>query len=97
MICAAMVRWQPIASMVTTAPCNSSNCNNSGIAVISFDLFATLHCPSTSRCCELHAEIIWIGPCSAARSNERRNVFPSTATTPRTAVVNRSTQAMKQL
>ena len=22
-----------------------SNCNNSGIAVISFDLFATLHCP----------------------------------------------------
>ena len=36
-------------------------------------------------------------PCLAARSNERRNVLPSTATTPRTATVNRSTQAMKQL
>ena len=80
--------------------------SDTGIAVISFDLSATLHWPSTSRCCELHAEIIWIDPgslclpihtCSAARSNERRNVLPSTATTPRTATVKRSTQAMKQL
>ena len=42
-------------------------------AWISFDLSATVHCPSTRRCRVHHAEIIWIGPCWAARSSERRS------------------------
>jgi hypothetical protein len=38
--------WQPIASIVTTAPVTSSNRSNSGIAVISLDFSSTTTWPS---------------------------------------------------
>jgi hypothetical protein len=37
MIFAAMSRWQPIASMVTTAPSIASMSSSAGMATISFD------------------------------------------------------------
>ena len=59
--------------LVPTESTARATLQRSGIAVISFDLFATLHCPSTSRLrVELHAEM--------HMDSDRRLV----ATTPRT-------------
>src|SRR5271166_3796699 len=44
-----MPRWQPIASMVMIAPAMVIMSSSAGMATISFDLSATLTCPSTSR------------------------------------------------
>ena len=40
-----MAFWQPMASMVTNAPCKSSNSSSFGIAVISLDFSATASWP----------------------------------------------------
>src|SRR6478609_7469588 len=42
---AAISFWQPMASMVTTAPFRSSSSSNSGMAVISSDLASVATCP----------------------------------------------------
>ena len=65
----SMISYAGPRSMVTTAPCNSS----SGIAVIS-DLFATLIAPA--RRAVNSTQIIWIGPCLAARSKRTPNLPP---------------------
>src|SRR4051794_307864 len=44
-----MSRWQPIASMVTTAPSIAIRSSSFGTATISLDFSATLTCPSTRR------------------------------------------------
>ena len=56
----AMSRWQPIASMVTTAPSIASMSSSAGMATISFDFSATLTCPSTRRWRAAKAETMWI-------------------------------------
>src|SRR6266852_5089170 len=47
MILAAISRWHPMASMVIVAPLIVSRSSSFGMAVISFDLSATLTWPST--------------------------------------------------
>jgi hypothetical protein len=61
MILAAISRWQPMASMVTTAPSMASMSKRPGIATISFDFSATLTWPSTSRWRVAKADTMWIG------------------------------------
>ena len=57
-ICWQILRWHPIASMVTITPLNSSSASISGMAVISLDLSATLRCPRTSFWPQAKAEAI---------------------------------------
>src|SRR5260370_27089381 len=55
-----MWRWQPIASMVTMAPSIAIMSSSAGMATISFDLSATLTCPSSRRWRAAKAETMWI-------------------------------------
>ena len=50
MILLAIAFWQPMASMVTMAPCSSRSSKSSGMAVISFDFAAVATWPKL-RCC----------------------------------------------
>src|SRR5277367_81819 len=69
-----MARWQPMASMVTIQPSITRRSSSAGIAVISFDLVATLTWPSTRRCCAANAETIWIAALPLFLLWERRTV-----------------------
>src|SRR5215204_5712623 len=71
-----------MASAVTTTPERLSILSNCGTAVISLDLSPTATCPSPRRCSAAQAETRCSGEAPAARSNERRSVLPSSATTP---------------
>src|SRR5215813_313525 len=55
-----MLRWQPMASMVTMAPSIASMSRSAGMATISLDLSATLTWPSTRRWRAAKADTIWI-------------------------------------
>ena len=90
-------RWHPIASMVTIAPLILSSSSNSGMAVISLDLSSTLRCPITSFGPQAQAETMWMADWLELVSNDRRRVFPSTATTPSSVSFRLATQLMKQL
>ena len=79
MISRATFFWQPIASMVTMQPLNSSTRSNSGTAVISLLLSATFHCPSTSPLPSAQALTIYLTLWSPF--NARRSALPSRATT----------------
>ena len=61
MIVCAILRWQPAASMVTTAPSMANSSSSAGMATISFDLSPTLVWPSTMRWRAAKAETTWIG------------------------------------
>src|SRR5258707_15477078 len=50
MILLAMSRWQPIASIVTTAPSIDIMSSSTGMAAISLDFSFTLTWPTTMRC-----------------------------------------------
>src|SRR5271157_4426728 len=56
-----MSRWQPMASMVTTAPSMANRSSSAGMATISLDLSPTLTCPSTMRWRAAKAETTWMG------------------------------------
>src|SRR3954453_5785997 len=73
----AMSRWQPIASMVTTAPSIAIRSSSFGMATISLDFSATLTCPSTRRWCVAKAETMWRGALPLVFWPERREVLPS--------------------
>ena len=75
-----MARWQPIASMVTTAPSIAIMSSSAGMATISLDFAATATCPNTSRCRAAKAETMWIGSLAFFLEPERREVLPSMAT-----------------
>ena len=90
----AVAFWQCIASAVTVQPSSASSAKISGGAVIS--LPSTLRWPSTSRCAQLQALIRWSGPQPARRSNERRAVLPSTATTCSIRAAKAATKRPKQ-
>ena len=60
MIFCAMSRWQPMASMVTTAPSMANRSSSAGMATISLDLSPTLTCPSTMRWRAAKAETTWM-------------------------------------
>jgi hypothetical protein len=81
MILAAMSRWQPMASMVTTAPSIAIMSSRAGMATISFDFSLTLVCASTRRCRAAKAETIWIGALDFVLAPDRRTVLPSMAMT----------------
>jgi hypothetical protein len=49
-----------MASILTIHPANSKTFNNSGIAVISFDVSCTFTCPNTNLFVVAHALTIWI-------------------------------------
>jgi hypothetical protein len=55
------IRWQPMASMATTAPSIANMSSSAGMATISLDFSATASHPRTSRCRAAKAETIWIG------------------------------------
>src|SRR6516164_699409 len=76
-----MARWQPIASMVTTAPSIAIMSSSAGMATISLDFSATATCPNTSRCRAAKAETMWIGSLAFFLEPERREVLPSMAMT----------------
>ena len=77
MIFAAMSRWQPIASMVTTAPSIDSMSMRAGMATISSDFSFTFVCASTRRCRAAKAETMWMG--AFALPADRRTLLPSMA------------------
>src|SRR4051812_12956814 len=72
----AMSRWQPIASMVTTAPSMAIRSSSFGMATISLDFSATLTCPSTRRWRAAKAETMWMGALPFVFWPERREVLP---------------------
>src|SRR3954464_8854508 len=71
-----------MASAVTIVPWSDNSASSFGTAVISLLLPSTATCPSTSRWSAAQALTRCRGDCPAARSNERRRVLPSRATTP---------------
>src|SRR4051794_29100931 len=75
--------WQPMASSVTMLFFRASRSSSSGMAVISFDVSSTQRWPSTRSCSLAQALTRCSGACSCLRSNERRSVLPSMATTSR--------------
>jgi len=93
---AAIARWQPIASMVTTAPSIVSMSSSFGMATISLDFSATLIWPITSRWRVAKADTTWIGSWPLALRPDRRAVLPSIATTPFGVPVSAATHATKQ-
>ena len=68
MMSAAISFWQPMASMVTTAPLRSSSSSNSGMAVISLDLASVATCPKVRRFSTAQA----LTTCRAERPTVRR-------------------------
>src|SRR5258707_946041 len=76
-----MSRWQPMASMVMTAPSIASMSRSAGMAMISLDLSATLTWPSTRRWRAAKADTIWIAAFPPFLWEEPRNVLPSMAIT----------------
>ena len=78
----AVARWQCMASTVTVAPAKSSISRSAGTAVISLPSAATVTWPSTGRSSAAHALTRCKGEAPAVRSNDRRKLLPSTATTP---------------
>src|SRR5664280_2470868 len=75
-----MLRWQPIASMVTTVPLSSSASSSFGMAVISLDLSSTLRCARTRLLALAQAETM----CTRVFLPAWRvphNALPSMATT----------------
>src|SRR5436190_419714 len=76
-----MSRWQPIASMVTTAPSIAIRSSSFGMATISLDFSATFTCPSTRRWRAAKAETMWMGALPLDFWPERREVLPSMAIT----------------
>ena len=92
-----ILRWHPIASMVTIAPLIFSSSSNSGMTVISLDLSSTLRCPRTSFWSQAQAETMWMAAWLELETNDRRRVFPSAATTPSSVSFRLATQLMKQL
>src|SRR5262249_54911191 len=71
-----MLRWQPMASMVTMAPSIASMSRSAGMATISLDLSATLTWPSTRRWRAAKADTIWIAALPRFLWAEPRNVLP---------------------
>ena len=61
MIFCAMSPWQPMASMVTTAPSMARRSSRARMATISLDLSPTLVWPSTMRRRAAKAETTWMG------------------------------------
>ena len=76
-----MARWQPMASIVTTAPSIAIMSSSAGMATISLDFSVTAICPITSRCRAAKAETVWIGSLAFFFEPERRDVLPSMAMT----------------
>src|SRR5712671_7814098 len=76
-----MSRWQPMASMVTTAPSIASISRSAGMAMISLDLSATLTWPRTRRWRAAKADTMWIAAFPPLLWEEPRNVLPSMAIT----------------
>src|SRR6185295_8747945 len=72
-----MSRWQPIASMVTTAPSIAIRSSSFGMATISLDFAATFTCPSTRRWRAAKAQTMWMGALPLDFWPERREVLPS--------------------
>src|SRR5271163_2786992 len=96
-----MARWQPIASMVTTAPSIFSMPRSLGMATISLDFSATLTWPRTRRWRAAKADTMWIGPLGSfffleVFEPDRRTVLPSMATTSAGTPVCAATHATKQ-
>ena len=71
-----ILRWHPIASMVTIAPLIFTSSSNSGMAVISLDLSSTLRCPRTSSWSQAQAETMWMAAWRELESNDRRRGLP---------------------
>jgi hypothetical protein len=91
-----MSRWQPIASMVTTAPSIAIRSSSFGMATISLDFSATFTCPSTRRWRAAKAETMWMGALPLDFWPERREVLPSMAITSAGVPTSAATQATKQ-
>src|SRR5664279_665848 len=90
-----MLRWQPIASMVTTVPLSSSASSSFGMAVISLDLSSTLRCASTRLLALAQAETMCTRVFLPA-SRVPHNALPSMATTsPAVSLAIDETQATK--
>src|SRR3954469_25225017 len=86
-----------MASRVTMLPCRANWSSNAGMAVISLDLSATQRWPSTGPCALAQALTMCSGARSCLRSNERRSVLPSMATTSRSKpAASEAAQAVKQ-
>src|SRR3954462_9829706 len=92
-----MTRWQLSASAVTIQPLSDSSSSSFGTAVISLDLPSTAIWPSSRRCSADQAWTICSGDLPVTRSNERRSVLPSTATTPRRLSAKRCMKRVKQV
>ena len=92
----AMSRWQPIASIVTTAPSIAIMSSSAGMATISLDFSATLTWPSTRRWRAAKAETMWIAALAPFFWYDRREVLPSIAITSAGVPVSAATQATKQ-
>src|SRR5712664_3202416 len=91
-----MSRWQPMASMVTTAPSIASISRSAGMAMISLDLSATLTWPSTRRWRAAKADTMWIAAFPPLLWEEPRNVLPSMAITSADTPISLATQATKR-
>src|SRR4028119_1899382 len=79
----AIAVWQPMASTVTMLFPRANRSRSSGMAVIPFDWSSTQRWPSTRSCSLAQALTRCSGACPCLRSNERRSVLPSMATTSR--------------
>src|SRR4051812_34112182 len=78
-------------------PLSDSSSSSFGTAVISLDLPSTAIWPSSRRCSADQAWTICSGDLPVTRSNERRSVLPSTATTPRRLSAKRCMKRVKQV
>src|SRR3954468_23772903 len=93
----AIARWHPMASRVTMLSTRTNWSSKAGMAMISLDLSAPQRWPSTSPCALAQALTRCNGARSCLRSNERRSVLPSMATTSRSKpAASEAAQAMKQ-
>src|SRR3954468_4884807 len=78
-------------------PLSDNSSSSCGTAVISLDLPSTATWPSSRRCSADQAWTICSGDLPVTRSNERRSVLPSTATTPRRLSAKRCMKRVKQV
>src|SRR5512144_2491087 len=80
MIRAAISFWQPIASIVASAPARSSNSSSRGMAVISFDLSSTATWPRVTWLAPAQALTRCSGASPRPRRPRRRAFLPSIGT-----------------
>src|SRR5258708_27536671 len=91
-----MSRWQPMASMVMTAPSIASMSRSAGMAMISLALSAILTWPSTRRWRAAKADTIWIAAFPPFLWQAPANVLPSMAITSADTPISLATQATKR-